>query len=163
MNLKTTIPLALAFALLWWVLTAGDAASWIVGGPAVVAATVLSRRLAQTHSYGVRLGAASGYVLFFIGASVRGGWDVALRALLPGRRPAPLFLYHQTMLPPGWPRALLANTVSLLPGTLTADIDGDRLTVHALSEDLQALAGIHDCETRIARMLSAPVAEEIRP
>ncbi len=142
-----------AAALLWWMLTAGDPASWVIGVPAVILATVLGSRLARASSRGIALGGVFSYLLFFGIASIKGGWDVAMRALLPGARTSPVFVEYRCSLPAGWPRALFANTVSLLPGTLTVDIEEDRLTLHALSADMQPLDGVRDCERRVASIM----------
>ena len=145
MNLGARIFRVVLLALLWSVLTAGDPASWIVGLPVVLCAAYLSRAVKSSHPVRVSAPGAMGYVAFFVVESVKGSIDVARRALLPGRRTSPHFFEYRTNLPPGWPRALFANTVSLLPGTLSADIDGDRLTVHALATDMQPLDGIRNC------------------
>lgn len=153
MTRLTSVLHASALAFLWWALTAGDPASWVIGIPAVVLATVLSYRLAGPHGDGVDVGGALRYALYFGIASIKGGWDVAQRALLPGPRTSPLFLEYRCSLPAGWPRALFANTVSLLPGTLAADIEDDRLTLHALSQDMRPLDGVRDCERRVESMI----------
>ncbi len=137
-------------ALLWWTLTAGDPASWLVGIPVVVFAAFLSHSLRSTHSVRISVTAAVRYIGFFLIESIKGGVDVAGRAVLPGQRVAPCFLTYRTTLPAGWPRALFANTVSLLPGTLTVEISGDRLRLHALAMDMRPLEGVRACEQAVA-------------
>lgn len=137
-------------ALLWWTLTAGEPASWFIGVPVVVFAAFLSRAVRSPHRVRISLSAALRYVGFFLIESIKGGIDVAARAMLPGQRVAPCFLMYRTTLPAGWPRALFANTVSLLPGTLTADISDDRLNLHALAVDMRPLEGVRACEQAVA-------------
>ncbi|TVQ34111.1 MAG: hypothetical protein EA370_11105 [Wenzhouxiangella sp.] len=71
---------------------------------------------------------------FFLWESLKGGIDVAWRALHPSLPVEPFFARHRMSLPPGQPRTLMVSTVSLLPGTLSADLDdtGTILEVHGL-------------------------------
>ena len=51
-------------------------------------------------------------------------------------------------------RVIFANSITLTPGTVTIDVDGDELTVHALSEaaaDTEALAEMDRRVTRLER------------
>jgi hypothetical protein len=53
------------------------------GGPAVFAATWISLKLLPALPGHCSVGAASAFAGFFVRESLRGGWDVARRALLP--------------------------------------------------------------------------------
>jgi multicomponent Na+:H+ antiporter subunit E len=138
------------FSLLWWILSAGNGSSWIVGVPVVLLATWLSVTLAAGRPLRVSLPGLAAYLLFFAVESIRGGVDVARRVLLPASRVDPHLLHYRTALERGLPRNLLVYTVSLLPGTLAVDIEDDLLTVHALSRDMQALESVTTCERRVA-------------
>ena len=72
---------------------------------------------------------------YFVAESFRGAADVAWRALRRDLPIDPHLVRYDVTLPPGPARTLLAGVVSLLPGTLTADVDGDgaTLTVHAIT------------------------------
>ncbi|MFZ5831023.1 MAG: Na+/H+ antiporter subunit E [Planctomycetota bacterium] len=121
---------ALLFAALWWVLTEGRPDSWIIGGPAVVAAALASAWLSPGASRRLSLRAAVGFVAFFAVESLRAGFDVAWRAVTLDIAPAmvsyPLSLRDTSA------RVLFAGSVSLLPGTVTAGIEKDTLHVHSL-------------------------------
>ncbi len=122
------------FALIWLGLTSGEAASWIVGGPAVLAAVVMSFWLRPLPKFRWRLIGMIRFVAFFLKSSLVAGADVARRAMTPGDLPLkPGFCVYSMRLPPGTPRWLFASTTSLLPGTLTADFQSDRILVHALN------------------------------
>lgn len=153
-----TLFVAIGLAALWFVLTSADPASWLMGLPAVGLATWLFRRLGERRQVAVAPGAIFRYLGFFVIESLRAGVDVAVRALAPGRRFSPHLLDYETSLPPGWPRTLFANTVSLLPGTLSVSLDDERLTVHALSADSDPVGGLAACERRIAALLRADPA-----
>lgn len=120
------------FAALWWLLTGGDAPSWIVGGPVVLAATALSLRLRPEQSWRWRLAGVLPMAWFFLRESVRGGCDVARRALRPSLPLNPGVLRFSTRLPAGSPRLFFAGLISLLPGTLVLGLEDEVLQIHAL-------------------------------
>ena len=72
---------ASVFAALWWALTGGAADSWLVGVPSVLAATVASQLLWRRHTGWWSPLALLRFVVFFLRESMRGGVDVARRAL----------------------------------------------------------------------------------
>lgn len=98
---------------------------------------------------------------FFVVESVRGAVDVAWRALHPALPIAPAVVHHRIGLPAGKPRTLLVSVVSLLPGTLSADLlaGENTLVVHAITPD--PLAGVQALERRIARLFGLTL--EVRP
>lgn len=89
---------------------------------------------------------------YFVRASILGGVDVAVRALHPRLPIRPHLLRRELAVPPGQPRTLLLSLVSLLPGTLSVELQRDTLVVHALSE--QSAAGLDDLEPRIQWLFS---------
>jgi len=77
---------------------------------------------------------------------------VATVVLDPRRRPHPGVVHFDTDLPSPAARTMLANSISLVPGTITLNVDGRRFTVHAFTpqsvEDLVTAAA----QQRIARV-----------
>lgn len=143
----------LAFALLWWVLAEGRADAWGLGVAAALAATLASLWLLPPG--GRRIGALPllRFVLFFLWNSLRGGLQVALMALRrrPGLRPA--IVEISLALPPGAPRLLLLNALTLMPGTLGVRLSDDgRLRVHVLDARLPLAAEAGALEAHIARL-----------
>ena len=141
------------FALLWWALTDGRADSWGVGAVSILAAVILSLRLLPpVPTYVSRIGLLR-FVIFFVDQSLRGGIQVAWFALRPrlALRPG----IHEILLrmPEGMGRVLLTNTLSLLPGTLSVGLEGNRLCLHVLDEQAQAEAEVRRAEIRVAHML----------
>ncbi len=120
------------FALLWWILTEGDWASWGVGVPVLVASTYATFLLRSPNAWRWNLVGLARFLPVFVWFSLRGGLDVALRALHPHCPLAPGLLVYPLRLRVGPARVFFANTVSLLPGTLSAELEDDRLTVHIL-------------------------------
>lgn len=123
---------AVALALVWYALTDGVASSWAIGAPVVLAATAASLALAPQPFPRLRLLPLLAFVPFFVVQSVRGGADVAWRALRPAMPLAPGFTTFPlaTMAPAE--RIAFALIVSLLPGTLSARLEADELRVHVL-------------------------------
>jgi len=94
------------------------------------------------------------FCAFFLIESVRGGMDVAWRTLHPKMPVRPNFFRHRMVLPKGQPSTLLISTISLLPGTLSAELDRDEnvLVVHSLTGG--GARSVERLEQRIARLFS---------
>lgn len=131
-RIRTAIVRALLFALIWWILTDGALGSWLVGIPMVLLATLTSLTLLKPFE--VSLAGVMRFIPFFIWHSLRGGVDVAKRVLRPKMCISPILFDYQVGLPPGISRVFMVNTVSLLPGTLSAELHQDILRVHILDE-----------------------------
>ncbi len=149
------------FAALWLVLTGAAVDGLAFGLPAAVAATWLSLRLLPPGARTVSVTALLRLVPGFLDRSVRGGVDVAWRALHPRLPIRPAWLVHRTTLPEGGARVALGSVVSLLPGTLVAGSYGDRLYVHCLDAGPAVAREVAAEERRIARTLHT-AGEEAR-
>ena len=141
---------AVLFALLWWILTEGATNSWLVGVPVVLLAVLASEVLLPGVSWS--LPGAVRFVPFFLWHSLYGGVDVARRALHPRLPISPELFDYRWRLPPGLPRVFMANTVSLLPGTLSAELDEEHLRVHVLDQTGTFVSGLAVVEARVARL-----------
>ncbi len=150
-SLYWLLPLLL-FALLWMVITQGAAASWVVGIPCIILALVAFRRLSCPARPAFRPSALIGFAVWFFWQSLRGGLDVARRALRPRMTLNPGFLRYRLSVPPGPARVFLINSVSLLPGTLSADVDGDELLLHMLDTQADVMAETREVERRIRQL-----------
>ena len=79
-------------------------------------------------------------------------FDVAISILMPSRRPRPGVVRFTTGLHSPAARTLLANSITLVPGTMTLSVDGGEFVVHALSaRATEELAGA-EVQRRIARI-----------
>ena len=148
MSLRSLVFRTLLFASMWWILTEGVSSSWVVGVPVVVLAVVVSGALQPAVSWS--LAGIVRFVPFFLWHSLRGGVDVAVRALHPQLPIAPALVDHCWRLPPGLPRVLMANTVSLLPGTLSAELTPRCLRVHVLDRNGAFASELALIEVRVA-------------
>jgi multicomponent Na+:H+ antiporter subunit E len=145
------------FALIWWILTDGAAPSWWIGVPAVLLAVIASVELippAPLVWYELLR-----FVPFFLMRSLTGGVDVAWRAFYPGMAIAPDLIAYPLRLPPGLPRVFMANTVSLLPGTLSAELGANCLHVHVLDARKEFMPELKKVEQSVARIFGASLKD----
>lgn len=143
-----------ALTLLWWVVAGGTVSSWIVGVPAIVAAALLAPR-APDGPWRLSLPGALRFAAFFLRESLRGGVDVARRVSTPRPRVAPGLVQYRWRLPEGSPaRALFALCLSLLPGTLVANLGGPALLIHALDTGAPVATELAALEDAVAAMFS---------
>jgi multicomponent Na+:H+ antiporter subunit E len=141
-----------ALAGLWWALNPTDPPSWLIGVPAVMLGMATTALLAPAVRPPVRLRAVVGFAAVFAGQSILGALDVAYRALHPRMPVTPGWREVALDLPEGPARVLFANTVTLLPGTLSADIRGDRLIVHTIADTPSLDADLTALQTRVGRV-----------
>lgn len=153
-------PRAACFAALWWVMTRGEPASWVVGLPAVVAATLVSMTLLPTFSWRWQVRGAARFLGYFLWHACIGGLDVAWRALHPRLPLAPGMYTYTLRLPVGPAQTFLVNTVSLLPGTLSATLQENHLTLHALDTNKPILAQLRHLEEVIASLFDVRLASD---
>jgi multicomponent Na+:H+ antiporter subunit E len=144
-------------ALLWWVLVGGDSASWVVGVPVVAAAVWSAWRLRSDDAGRISLRGLLRFIPFFLWESIRGGVDVASRVLRPRMAIRPGFISYTTALHTPAGRLLFVNCISLLPGTLAADIADDELRVHTL--DIEGDTGRE--LSRLERRVAAVYGEQL--
>lgn len=157
MSYSTIVPRGILFSLIWWSLTDGATSSWWVGVPVVLLAVITSATLLPSAPFVwyefLR------FVPFFLMRSLLGGADVAWRAFHPGMPIAPDLVEYPLRLPSGLPQVFMANTVSLLPGTLSAVLDQNVLTVHVLDNRKAVLAELASLEHSVARMFGTPLKD----
>lgn len=153
-------PLALRFLLLlaiWLVIAEGEIGSLVVGAPLALVAALLSVSLAPVSRSRVSLPGLARFVVYFAVESVRGGIDVALRAYRPSMPIDPAYVDYVLRLAEPLDRVVFANTISLLPGTLSASLEGDRLVVHALDRAQPVVESLETLEHRVADLFGRDV------
>ena len=150
----------LLFAVLWLVIAGREPASWIIGVPSVVLATVYGARLAQPGRGGVSVAGVLVFIPYFLWQSLLGGVDVATRVLRPVMRIRPGYQQYRVGLQSPNARVFFLDSISLLPGTLSADMRGGVIDVHALDAGVDLTPELADLERRVARLfgetLTAP-------
>jgi len=148
------VRLALINTVLWWVLSGGG---WGFGVVAVALATALGLAMPAAEPVRYSLPGALRFAEYFLRQSILGGIDVAYRAFAPSL-PLVLSWQHYPLRLRGAPaRTLFINAISLLPGTLSAELRGDIVLVHGLTpESLQELATL---ETRVGGLFGQTLEE----
>lgn len=143
----------MVFGALWWILASGDASSWWIGVPAVGFAAAVSLLLPPAPGR-LRL-SPSGLALFlpfFLFQSLQGGIDVMRRVFHPRLPLEPALICYRLGLGEASARVFMANAVSLLPGTLSADLDGHQLMVHTLDARMPVREQLRELELRVGRV-----------
>ncbi len=122
-----------ALTLVWIALNGFE--GLYAGVPAAFAAAALGTLYARGQPYPWHPLRWLVFAGFFLLESVKGGTDVAWRALHPALKIEPEFQPYDIELPPGLPTTLLTSLVSLLPGTLSVRLFEHEhvLNVHALT------------------------------
>lgn len=144
----------LVLGALWVLLTDLRTDALAFGVPAVLAGASLVFVLPPARRWRLSPGGLVIFVAWFAVQSVRGAWDVALRALSPQMRLRPGFRRYTPNLPPGTARIVFLNTITLLPGTLAVEVEDDSVIVHMLDTraDLKAELGV--LEARVAALFA---------
>jgi multicomponent Na+:H+ antiporter subunit E len=148
---------AALLTVLWWILA--DNAGWNFGMAAIIMATLVALVFPPvSRRWSLRgLGRLIGY---FCKESLLAGVQVARLAfkLRPALQPA--LRDHPLHLPAGPARTLFVMLISLLPGTLSADLDGEVVRVHLLSAELDS--DLAPLEEWVADLFVIPLAEADR-
>jgi multicomponent Na+:H+ antiporter subunit E len=149
-----------SMALLWVVLVQGEVAeSWTVGLPTVLVAVMASYRLTPRPGGRVRVWGTLRFVPYFLWQSLVGGIDVGLRALRPSMPLRPgLVRYELRMRPDVVATVFFVGVISLLPGTLCASLEGDRLEVHVVDRTMAIDAQLAELEAKVARVFGEELA-----
>jgi multicomponent Na+:H+ antiporter subunit E len=148
------------FAALWLVLAGTKPASWIVGVPFILLASFAAARLSRQVGADPRPLGMLTFVPFFLWESVLGGIDVARRVLSPKLPIAPAILTYRTRLSDPAAQVAFINSISLLPGTLSADFRNGVLQVHALDGHTDVLGGLKRLEHRVAALFGQALRGE---
>ena len=139
---------------IWLILCDGDLDSLWIGVPAVFLATLISTAFVTYHP--IVWHEILGFVSFFILRSVRGGLDVAWRACRPNMSIDPDIIEYSSCLPSGIAQVIMANSISLLPGTLSVKLDQGKMIIHVLDIKSNFREEIEGLEQRLARVFALP-------
>lgn len=152
--MKSLLARAATLALGWWALTEGEAAALGFGAPIVLVALSASARCSSERTPRWNAAGLVSFAIAFSFQSVRGGVDVARRALAPRLSLSPTIVSYSLRLPSGSARNLFVGTLSLMPGTLGMGVRGNTLEVHVLVDRGEKLVReLEEWEVRVARAL----------
>lgn len=143
-------------ALLWWVITNGDPASWAWGLPAILLAAVL----VPPYHWHLRPLALLWFVPQTLWLALSGGVKVAWLACQPRLSLNTQVIHFRWQhLSDGPGRMFMASLINLIPGTLTLEIGAEHLQVHVLHLRPDTLDALHRLERRIARLYGETINE----
>lgn len=149
-------------AVVWYLLAGGEAESWIVGVPAVLAAAALSAFMLPALRWSPA--GAVRFWAFFLLESLRGGIDVARRAMHWRLPLDPGIVRHRSRMSRPAARVSVVNTTGLLPGTLVLDLDPRHTWIHALDAGQEIHESLVLSEERVADLfgleLEAPEQDQ---
>lgn len=150
------------FTLLWILLTQGNIGSWVIGILVVPFATWCAVRLffssyqtdqsQREYPPRLRVSAWLSFIPFFLEQSFKGGLESALFAIHPQKHTTPVFIDYTTRLTSDRAKLFFINLISLLPGTVSARWQDDKLTIHALDRSANHHQALCQCEQRIAAL-----------
>jgi multicomponent Na+:H+ antiporter subunit E len=143
-------------AFTWWVLAKGAYDSWQVGIPAIFAAIYVDHRLFRPQTNCWSLGGLIALALFFLKLSVTSGIDVVWRTYHPRLPLNPAMVEYPLRLSSSAARNLFVCTVSLLPGTLSAELGAHSLVVHVLDVERPFRQELKLIEERVAAVFRHP-------
>ena len=102
-----------------------------------------------------------GYVLWLLGEVGKANIQVMKLSFAPqlDQKLTPTVVEFRTKLADDFSRFLLAQSITLTPGTVTLRVDGDRFIVHALTKEMAA--GVPgDMETRLFKLFGGELEAE---
>jgi len=153
--------------MLTWVVFSGriDPTHIGLGILSSLVVTSLSWRLLWQRpdmDFGQRLGQWLGlakYTFWLLGQIVLANLNILKLAFSPKTKVDPVIVHRKTRLQSDFARYLLAQSITLTPGTVTVKIDDDELVVHAINhEAADSLNG--SMERRLAAILEPEALPE---
>ena len=140
-TIKQGFLLLLFLSVFWILLTSLDRQELIAGAVIVVLLTVVFWRnsgiFGEINFTFKSIGYGIAYIFVFIWALIRSNLDVAFRVLNPRLPINPGIVKVKTKLNSKTGRLILANSITLTPGTLTVETKGDYFYIHWIDVSTQ--------------------------
>jgi multicomponent Na+:H+ antiporter subunit E len=148
------VPRFLLLLGFWLVLDGGSLTGLVVGVPTALLATACSLAMAGPPHLAIRWAGVPLLAVRFVLDSLVAAWDVALRALLPGRRLHPGILTFKCMQTSETSQNVFLGVASLMPGSLPVGRDpSGRVLVHCLDTRQPVAAQLASLENRLAKVI----------
>ncbi len=106
----------------------------------------------EDEQYHIRLHRLVGYLPWLIKEIASSNWDVIKCVLAPSLRVDPTLVRLTASQRCDMGRVIYGNSITLTPGTLTTDIHGDQLIVHALTHRGARNLARGDMDRRVTRL-----------
>jgi multicomponent Na+:H+ antiporter subunit E len=132
---KAFILMVILLLGIWLLLTAPFSMQELIVGAAIAILVALLPTGANRVFADVKISPRAivfgvGYIFVFLGELVKSNLDVAFRVLSPSLPIKPGIVRVRTRLKTPIARTLLANSITLTPGTITVDVRGEDLFIH---------------------------------
>ncbi len=139
-TVRETIPLTLFLFALWIIFT--EKTNWehllmgfiVAALFARVSFYVIGGKLDPNLNWKVGLRFFPFAILLFW-EIMKASWDVLVRVLRPSFPISPRIIEFDSFLDSDIAKTMLANSITLTPGTVTIDVEGKRFYVHCLAQD----------------------------
>jgi len=112
-------------------------------------------RRIPVFTFSVHWGRFAVYLIWLLGQVIVANLQVAFIVLHPRLPISPTVVRFRTRLPGDLGRTTLGNSITLTPGTITLDVEGDRLVIHALTRASAQQVLTRAMERRVARALGS--------
>ena len=144
-----------------WLLWSGHLEALLLGLGflSCIVAVALAARMGIVDDEGVPLalvGRAARYAPWLLWQIVKANIDVARRILSPRLPVAPRLIRVRAQQRSAVGRALFANSITLTPGTVSVDVDGDTIVVHALTAEAASDVLAGEMNRRVAWVDEVP-------
>lgn len=150
----------LCLLAVWWALTLGELSGLGFGLVVAFLAAWVSILLFPPSGYRWSLPGLVRFAGYFLVKSLIAGFDVARRLLQPVVAVHPGQIRVPLRLPEGSPRWLLANTLSLMPGTLSVRFEGEWLWLHCLDTRQPVARDVRTTEICVAMVFGLSLSED---
>lgn len=143
-----------------WLLWSGhyDPLLLSFGAVSLALVLVLALRMRIVDEEGAPIHLPGRFIVYFpwlVVEIVKANVDVALRIARPGLPIRPRVIKVRASQRTDLGRAIYANSITLTPGTVTIETDGDELTIHALTREAAEGVIAGDMDRRVTRLEGA--------
>jgi len=156
--LLRSVSLALVLFGLWLLLSGYFQTLLIalgVASCALVVAIAHRMEVVDHEGHPIHLGLrALGYWAWLLLEIVKANIDVARRIVDPKLPISPTLFHTRATQPSELGRVIFANSITLTPGTVSIDFEGDRILVHALTRETAESLDSGDMDRRVTRLES---------
>ncbi|MCG7535097.1 Na+/H+ antiporter subunit E [Pseudoalteromonas sp. OOF1S-7] len=165
---RTLLIRAVIFSALWLLLTKGAWSSWLIGIVVVPVSVWMSMRLfnSSPSTAGRNVRSVTGQLHYdrllrllpyFLLNSLKGGIQTARLAFSRRIEMRPGTVAYSVRLPSGYTQLWFIHLISLLPGTLSARLEGGQLLIHMLEVNESNYRDVIDCEQKIAYLFDLDI------
>lgn len=99
-----------------------------------------------------RIPRLTAYIIYLIGEIFKSAWQTIVLIWSPKQIVEPEITSFRTKLKTGWGKVILANSITLTPGTITVDVRDDLMLVHCIDKSYGEGLEDSEMEHRVAHV-----------